>query len=139
LEPETVNAIRFPIATTSNLSWMVNHRKPRLIPNVINDPDWVRIPELDWLRSYLGVPICQENEVLGFLGLDSSIPDFFTVEHAQRLQAFADQVAIAIKNARLFEQANSLAAMEERQRLARELHDSVSQMLFSANSIAESL
>jgi len=56
-----------------------------------------------------------------------------------RLRDFADQAAIAIANARLYDQAKTLAAVQERQRLARELHDAVSQTLFSANVIAESL
>jgi PAS domain S-box-containing protein len=139
LDQSIIYAMRFTLPTTANLQWMATERKPLLIPDTHHYTDWVRIPELEWLHSYLGVPICHGDEVLGFFALDSAIPNFFTLEHAQRLKAFADQAAIAIKNAQLFEQANTLAALEERQRLARELHDSVSQMLFSANSIAESL
>ena len=51
----------------------------------------------------------------------------------------ADQLAIAIENSRLYEQANELAASHERQRLARDLHDAVSQTLFSVSLIAEVL
>ena len=53
--------------------------------------------------------------------------------------AFASQAAVAMENARLYEQAQALAALEERQRLARDLHDAVSQTLFSASLIAEVL
>jgi two-component system nitrate/nitrite sensor histidine kinase NarX len=53
--------------------------------------------------------------------------------------AFASQAALAIERVRLYEQARELAATEERQRLARELHDAVSQTLFSANLSAEVL
>jgi signal transduction histidine kinase len=55
------------------------------------------------------------------------------------LQSLANQAAIAIENARLYEQAQKLAVMEERQRLARELHDAVTQTLFSASLIAEAV
>ena len=67
------------------------------------------------------------------------MPSFFNEEHAHRLEAFANHAGIAIRNAQLYEQAQSAAAIEERQRLARDLHDSVSQTLFSASLIAESL
>ena len=54
-------------------------------------------------------------------------------------QTLADQLAIAIENAHLYEQAQELATVQERQRLARDLHDAVSQTLFSASLIAEVL
>ena len=54
-------------------------------------------------------------------------------------QTLADQLAIAIENSRLYEQADELAASRERQRLARDLHDAVSQTLFSVSLIAEVL
>jgi signal transduction histidine kinase len=53
--------------------------------------------------------------------------------------AFAQQAAIAIENARLYEQAQTLAILEERQRLARELHDAVTQTLFAGSLIADVL
>ncbi len=65
--------------------------------------------------------------------------DFFRPIHAQRLQAFADQAATAIQNAKLFRQTQNAAALEERQRLARDLHDAVSQNLWTASIIAEVL
>ena len=54
-------------------------------------------------------------------------------------RTLADQLAIAIENSRLYEQASELAASHERQRLARDLHDAVSQTLFSVSLIAEVL
>ncbi|HYX51328.1 MAG TPA: sensor histidine kinase, partial [Ktedonobacteraceae bacterium] len=60
----------------------------------------------------------------------SSNVEAFTPHHANLALAIANQAAIAIENARLYEQAQALAAIEERQRLARELHDSVSQALY---------
>jgi Signal transduction histidine kinase len=55
------------------------------------------------------------------------------------LQAFSNQAAVAIRNAQLFSQAQEAAALEERQRLAREMHDVISQTLFSATIKAEAL
>ncbi len=64
------------------------------------------------------------------LALTSREADMFTEHHAALAQAIANQPAIAIENARLYVEAQELAALEERQNLARELHDSVSQALY---------
>ena len=90
-------------------------------------------------HTEVAVPIRTKSGVLGVLdirdapesGLDES--DIFT------LQTLADQVAVAIENARLFETGQQLAVPEERNRLARELHDSVTQELFSMTMIAGAL
>jgi signal transduction histidine kinase len=65
--------------------------------------------------------------------------DAYDEEHLNLLSTIAAQAAIAIENARLYEQARELAVVEERQRLARDLHDAVTQTLFSASLIAEVL
>ncbi len=101
--------------------------------------DWVSSAEGQVIRSYLGAPIVLEGAVIGFINLVSSIPDHFNATHAERLQVFTVHAASAIRNAQLHAQAQELAAVNERQRLARELHDAVSQMLFSAKIIAEML
>jgi signal transduction histidine kinase len=71
-----------------------------------------------------------KERVIGMLSLAHSQPNFYTPRYAELALAIANQAAIAIENARLYEQAQELAAVEERQRLARELHDSVSQALY---------
>jgi signal transduction histidine kinase len=68
--------------------------------------------------------------VIGMLALASSQGQAFTERQATLALAIANQAAIAIENAQLYEQAQELAAVEERQKLARELHDSVSQALY---------
>jgi signal transduction histidine kinase len=64
-------------------------------------------------------------------------PGGFSEEEARLATAFADQAALALENARLYQQAEQLAVMEERSRLARELHDSVTQALYSLTLFAE--
>ena len=83
-----------------------------------------------YIRSWMGVPLMLKDQAVGMLSLEYSEPDYYTAEHAKLALAFANQAAVAIENARLYEQAQALAALEERQRLARELHDSVSQALY---------
>lgn len=112
---------------------------PLLISDTRHDLHWLDIPEAALIQSFVGVPILNQEQVIGFIGLDSLTPNFFTEKHLLRLQAFAAQTATAIQNAQLYQQAQALAALEERQRLARELHDAVSQTLFSATTIAEAL
>jgi two-component system nitrate/nitrite sensor histidine kinase NarX len=90
-------------------------------------------------RSWLGVPLIHKERVTGMLGIRHSEPDYYTSHHARLALAIANQAAVAIENARLYAQAQQMAAVEERARLARELHDSVTQMLFSASVIAEVL
>ena len=57
-----------------------------------------------WANSYAGVPIQVGDQVVGFLNLNSTQAAYFDTIHAERLQAFADHAAIAIENARLYDQ-----------------------------------
>jgi signal transduction histidine kinase len=90
-------------------------------------------------RSLLVVPLRARERALGFLWIDDSRPNAYSREDAQLVWALADQAAVAIENARLYHKARDLAAMEERQRLARELHDSVTQTLCAAAMLGQRL
>jgi len=90
-------------------------------------------------RSWLGVPLMAKDRMIGMLRLDHPEPHRFDEADAAVALAVANQAAIAIENARLYEEAQERATADERQRLARELHDAVSQTLFSASLIAEVL
>jgi PAS domain S-box-containing protein len=81
-------------------------------------------------RSWLAAPMIAQDRVVGVLSFWSSSPDVYGARHADLAMAVANQAAVAIENARLYQQASAVAALEERQRLARELHDSVSQALY---------
>ena len=82
------------------------------------------------VRSWMAVPLYSNQRITGVLTLSHTQRSYFNVNHARLVSAVATQVAVAIENARLYERAQQLAAVEERQRLARELHDSVSQALY---------
>jgi PAS domain S-box-containing protein len=83
------------------------------------------------IRAWMGVPLAVGEHLLGWLGLEHSRPHAYAARHAALAQTIANQAAVAIENARLYQQAQRLAVLEERQRLARELHDSVTQALYS--------
>jgi two-component system nitrate/nitrite sensor histidine kinase NarX len=77
--------------------------------------------------------------VIGGVGVAHKKLDFFTPHHADLALSVANQAAITMINAELYGHAQELAVLEERQRLARNLHDAVNQSLFSAGLIAEVL
>jgi signal transduction histidine kinase len=78
----------------------------------------------------MGVPLALKDRLLGVLTVSHEQPGYYNQHHAQLVQAVANQAAVAIENARLYGQAQQLASAEDRQKLARELHDSVSQALY---------
>jgi PAS domain S-box-containing protein len=97
--------IELPLAETNNLRQMLETGKTVLIHDTHLYPGWMRLPVTDWLRSNVGAPISIQGKVIGFILLDSQTPGFFAPVHAERLEAFANQAALAIQNARLLKQA----------------------------------
>ena len=110
---EIVNAARFSVAETANLHVMAELRRPLVIADVNHYPGWIHLENEPWTRSYVGAPICIEEQVIGFIALRKVESDFFTREHAERLQALAQQAAIAIENARSFEVERRKSDMAE--------------------------
>jgi PAS domain S-box-containing protein len=94
---------------------------------------------LKGVRAWMWVPLAVKGRIIGGLGVAHAQRSYFTPHHAGLAMAMADQVAITMVNAELYEHARALAALQERQRLAQNLHDAVNQSLFSAGLIAEVL
>ncbi len=115
------------------------------------DPNPVRLanirdhPQFGWwpaahpeLTDFLGMPIVDGDEILGELFLANSCrPDGFTAADEELLRLLAAHAAIALVNARLYERSRELSIVEERNRIARELHDAVTQKLFSLRLTAD--
>ena len=99
-----IMGVKLPLATT-NLRQILDTRQPVVVYDTYAYPGWQKMPETDWLRSSVGAPISIYGEIIGFICLDSQIPEYFTPIHAGRLEAFANQAALAIHNARLLQQA----------------------------------
>jgi signal transduction histidine kinase len=90
------------------------------------------------MRSFLGVPIVARGGIIGALYLtEKQGAAEFSAADEKLIVLLAAHAAIAIENARLYERSRELSIVEERNRLARELHDSVSQKLFGLVLSAE--
>lgn len=104
--------------------------------DVAKEPEY-HLHNLVHTRSELCVPVVASGRVLAVLNLESRRLAAFTDEDTAALETAADVLANAIENARLYQQAQAAAVLEERSRLARDLHDSISQQLFSMTLTAQ--
>jgi signal transduction histidine kinase len=89
------------------------------------------------MTSFLGVPIVSKGAVLGAFYLTNEDSTEFSENDQRLVELFAAHAATAIENAQLFERSRELSVIEERNRLARDLHDSVAQVMFSLSLTAE--
>ncbi len=108
-----IEDLTFSIAETANFRKIIETRLPYCIPNITEDRAWISFPSMTWVRSCVSAPICIDNEVVGFLNVDGTQPGQFNEPHAHRLQAFADQAAIALENARLYQKSKDYTAQLE--------------------------
>lgn len=131
----------FEITSVPIFAYMMEHDMPLVLSRTAESPLWQ--PCINgsgmWIKSYIGTPIRHNASLIGFLNIDSLEPNFFSQDQAEIVLAFAAAAATAIHNAQALERSKQLAILDERQHLARELHDAVSQTLFSASMIADSI
>ncbi|MFL6052374.1 MAG: GAF domain-containing sensor histidine kinase [Actinoallomurus sp.] len=115
------------------LALMLRDDRVQRLPDVRKDPAFEGWPAAHpVLKDFLGVPIKDGTETLGIIFLaNRRTPGGFTATDEELLTLFAAHAAIALTNARLYERNRELTVIEERSRLARELHDAVAQKLFS--------
>ena len=123
------------------LGAMLEEVEPYRTPDLHDDPrfrGWWPAGHPD-MRSFLGVPIVAREAVIGAFYLTDKLgaPDF-TDDDEDVIELLAAHAAIAITNARLYEQSRELSILSERNRLALDLHDAVSQRLFGLVLAAES-
>jgi signal transduction histidine kinase len=118
----------------SILYQVVKSGEPMVVDDVLSDPrlgsEIRAINEEFGVRSIFAHPIVLDAEVIGVFTARSTRPGAIGATEQRLLTALAQRAGLAIQNARLYEQAEQLAVLDERQRLSRELHDSVSQALY---------
>jgi signal transduction histidine kinase len=89
------------------------------------------------VEQVIAIPLQAKGQLVGSLNLSTAHRQSFPPERVAFLKTVGQQIGVAVENAHLYEQAEEGAIAAERQRLARELHDAVTQTLFSANLIAD--
>ncbi len=136
--------IRMPLQSSLS-GWVVLHNQAEISNQVREDP---RTNETRGNQAFLKpvtnaaiAPMTIKDHVIGSLVVIDKLGGHadFVKDDLDLLVGFANQAAMAIENAKLYQQAQHLAVIEERNRLARELHDAVTQTLFSASLIAEAV
>jgi signal transduction histidine kinase len=122
------------------LRQVIYHREPVIIPDIWGDSLMAQTLQsvigekslekaYEMLHSWMAVPLVAKEQVIGMLFLGHREPDHFSAQRVELVQALADHVVVALEIDRLSRQALNLATLEERDRLARELHDNVAQAL----------
>ena len=146
---EQLTPIRIHLNSPETLIALFNGHRPIRIADI-----WSSDPQAQFLRSllvdeatvllkgmqsWMWVPLAVKGRIIGGVGVAETEKNYFTPHHADLALSVANQAAITMINAELYENAKKLAVLEERQHLARNLHDAVNQSLFSAGLIAEVL
>ncbi len=132
--------VTYPIAGWHEQWEVLASGQPILMGNVLDESrpsqiyrslvDQPGLEPLQYIRTVLWLPLLVRDRLIGILAITSGEAHAFTPHQAELAFAAASHAAVAIENARLYEQARGRAVLEERQRLARDLHDSVSQALY---------
>ena len=109
------------------IGWVAQRGEAVLANDVSKDPRFTFVEEFADTRAQLSVPIATGDEVVGVLGIEQTEVDAFDETDQFTAQTLAHCLGVAIENARLFGQAGELAVLEERNRMAREIHDTLAQ------------
>ena len=146
---EEPSPFRIPLHGPETLAALFNEHRPVRIADI-----WSDNPQAQFLRAFLNdgasallegmsswmwVPLAVKGRLIGGMAVAHQKRDYFTPHHADLALSVANQAAITLVNVELYGRAQTLAVLEERQRLARNLHDAINQSLFSAGLIAEVL
>jgi serine phosphatase RsbU (regulator of sigma subunit) len=99
--------------------WVVQHGLPLVIPDTCASPYWAETSETVHIRSWLGVPLIFKGRVLGVLNINAYQPGRFTTKDSEVAMIFANHAAVALENARLYQE--SLGRIERELAIARQI------------------
>lgn len=105
---------RREIMSVPTLRRMAQTGEPIVISDTRQSAEWTNFASSGWILSFLSTPILHKGKTIGFINLNSSTLEFYSNYHAERLRSFADQAAIAIENARLYEKAQDELAFRKK-------------------------
>ncbi len=103
----------FHLTEMAFLRQMAESGTPVIVPDTADHPAWRRRAGMDWLRSYVAAPILVGGQTVGFLNVDGARPGQFAPADARRLEAFASHAALAIRNARLYQETTRRLAQAQ--------------------------
>jgi diguanylate cyclase (GGDEF)-like protein len=112
-DPAAVVGQRLPVPGDNPNTVVIQQRRPYTLGNARTAYPTFREEPHSHIQSWLGVPLIVHDRVIGMLAIESTQPDYFTPNHARLAAAFADQVAIAIENARLYAEVQQLAITDD--------------------------
>ncbi len=110
---ESIMGLQIPITQESHFLSMFTTGLPLAVGDIQKYTALESYSGINWARSLASAPLRSKGQVFGFLNLESSQPGFYEQKHADRLQAFADQAAVAIENARLYAEVQQYAITDE--------------------------
>ena len=111
-DPSSVVGMRFPIPGDNPNTIVIQERRPHILGDAPSVHTAFHEGPHAHIHSFLGVPLIVGDQVIGMLAVDNTRPNYFTMDHARLVTAFADQVALAIQNARLFGEVQQLASTD---------------------------
>ena len=139
MRPEEIAAIEHPPVGKGVLGLLLHEPRPIRIKRLQDDPRSAGFCEHHpRMTSFLGVPIISKGQLLGNLYLTDKIGvDEFSEEDERLITLLAAHAAIAIENANLYQQVQRLAVLEERERIAMDLHDGIIQSIYAVGLTLE--
>jgi diguanylate cyclase (GGDEF)-like protein len=119
---QAVLGVGFSVKANTPTRLIYQERRPYILNTAAEIETHLNGKLCDDIQAWMGVPLVVQERVIGMLALESRHPDHFTADHARLVAAFADQVAIALENARLFAEVQQLATIDPLTELSNRRH-----------------